>query len=89
MSKENEMLEKQTAQVVEHTNKKIKEVLQQMSKAKQQVEQQVGVIRSMASKELEDTLHHKDRLLEIFDAESTIERRRANDPGNQPIQSPQ
>ncbi|GJJ77915.1 kinetochore protein NDC80 [Entomortierella parvispora] len=80
LDSENAQLEKQLAQIVEQSNKKIKDILQQLSKAKQQVEQQVGVIQSMASKELEDTLHQKDQLLDIFDAESTIERRRANDP---------
>jgi len=80
LDSENAFMEKQSTLVVELTDKKVGEVLQQLSKAKQQVEQQVGIIQSMASKELEDTLLQKDQLLEIFDAESNIERRRAKDP---------
>ena len=55
LKKENKMLEQQAAQNREMYTRQTKEVLEQMMLAKQHVEQQVGVMRAMASKGLEDT----------------------------------
>ncbi|KAG0014736.1 kinetochore-associated Ndc80 complex subunit ndc80, partial [Podila clonocystis] len=48
-------LERQATLNQEQTNRKIKELLQQLSAVKQLVEQHVGVISTMAAKELADT----------------------------------
>ena len=54
VEKENKVLEQQAAQNREMYTRQIKEMLEQMTLVKQHVEQQVGVVRAIATKGFED-----------------------------------
>ncbi|KAF9929244.1 kinetochore-associated Ndc80 complex subunit ndc80 [Modicella reniformis] len=59
IEQENILLERQAMHNRELYTRRIKEMLEQVTVVKQHVEQQVGVMRTMASKELEDTLQQR------------------------------
>lgn len=61
-------LERQATLNREQTNRQIKGLLQQLSAVKQLVEQHVGVISTMAAKELADTLQEKAQLQKVVAA---------------------
>ncbi|KAF9586697.1 kinetochore-associated Ndc80 complex subunit ndc80 [Lunasporangiospora selenospora] len=75
LEQDNQMMERQAAQNRELCNRRIREMLQQLSEVKQHVEQQIGVVQNMASKELEDTQRQMKRLQEILEMEAQFEQR--------------
>lgn len=68
LDQEQAYLERQASQSWEQTHRKIKELLQQLSSVKQLVEQHVGVISTMAAKELADTLQERAQLQKVIGA---------------------
>ncbi|KAI9232773.1 MAG: HEC/Ndc80p family-domain-containing protein [Podila humilis] len=68
LDQEQAYLERQASQNREQTHRKIKELLQQLASVKQLVEQHVGVISTMAAKELADTLQERAQLQKVIGA---------------------
>ncbi|KAF9087081.1 kinetochore-associated Ndc80 complex subunit ndc80 [Mortierella sp. AD031] len=82
LEQENILMERQAAQNREMFNRRIKDILAQLTEAKLHVEEQVGLVQTMASKELEDTQQQKKHFQQIIAAEASIERQRSSDPDN-------
>ncbi|KAF9921409.1 kinetochore-associated Ndc80 complex subunit ndc80 [Linnemannia zychae] len=82
LEQENILMERQATQNREIFNRRIKDILAQLTEAKQHVEEQVGVVQTMASKEMEDTLRQKKHIYDIIEADRSIERQRNLDPDN-------
>ena len=72
LDQENEMLERQAALNREVTNRRIKDVLEHLTDIKRHVEEQVGLIQTMASKKREEALLQKQQLHKSVELESEI-----------------
>lgn len=82
LEQENILMERQAAQNREMYNRRIKEILAQLTEAKQHVEEQVGLVQTMASKEVEDAEQQKNHVRQVVAADNAAELQRRNDPEN-------
>lgn len=82
LEQENILMERQAAQNREIFNRRIKEILAQLTEAKQHVEEQVGLVQTMASKEVEDSEQQKKHVRQVVAADNAAELQRRNDPEN-------
>ncbi|KAG9066178.1 kinetochore-associated Ndc80 complex subunit ndc80 [Linnemannia hyalina] len=82
LEQENTLMERQAAQNREIYNRRIKEILAQLTDAKQHVEEQVGLVQTMASKEVEDSDQQKKHVHQVVAADNAMELQRRNDPEN-------
>lgn len=64
LEQENILLERQAAHNREIFTRQIKEMLEQMTAVKQHVEQQVGVVRTTASKDVEHTIQQRMQFMQ-------------------------
>ncbi|ORZ19258.1 hypothetical protein BCR41DRAFT_42526 [Lobosporangium transversale] len=76
LEQETIMIERHAAHNREIFYRQTKEVLTQLVDIKQHVEQQVGLIRVMAEKELQDTMAQKLQALEVIQKELENEQKR-------------
>ncbi|CAO3569908.1 unnamed protein product [Mortierella alpina] len=72
LEQENEMLERQAALNREVTNRRIKDVLEHLTDIKRHVEEQVGLIQTMASKKREEVLLQKQQLQKSVELEREL-----------------
>ncbi|KAF9289013.1 autophagy protein [Mortierella alpina] len=72
LDQENEMLERQAALNREVTNRRIKDVLEHLTDIKRHVEEQVGLIQTMASKKREEALLQKQQLQKSVELEREL-----------------
>ncbi|KAG0320328.1 kinetochore-associated Ndc80 complex subunit ndc80 [Dissophora globulifera] len=72
------LLERQAAQNREMYAQQIKETLVRLTVGKQHVEQQIGLVMTMAHKELEDTQQQWEQVKRVLEAESASDRNRSN-----------
>lgn len=79
---ENILMERQAAQNREIYNRRIKDILAQLTEAKQHVEEQVGLVQTMASKEVEDSRQQRKHVRQVVAADIAIELQKRNDPDN-------
>ncbi|KAK3843343.1 MAG: HEC/Ndc80p family-domain-containing protein [Linnemannia gamsii] len=82
LEQENILMERQAAQNREVFNRRIKEILEQLNEAKQHVEEQVGVVQTMASKEAEESRQQSKQVREVLAADVAMDLQRSNDPDN-------
>ncbi|KAF8948864.1 kinetochore-associated Ndc80 complex subunit ndc80 [Haplosporangium gracile] len=82
LEQENILMERQAAQNREMYNRRIKEILAQLTEAKQHVEEQVGLVQTMASKEVEDSGQQKKHVRQVVAADMAMEHQRRNEPEN-------
>ncbi|KAF9961735.1 kinetochore-associated Ndc80 complex subunit ndc80 [Mortierella alpina] len=72
LEQENEMLERQAALNREVTSRRIKDVLEHLTDIKRHVEEQVGLIQTMASKKREEALLQKQQLQKSVELEREL-----------------
>ncbi|KAF9933118.1 autophagy protein [Mortierella alpina] len=73
LEQENEMLDRQAALNREVTNRRIKDVLEHLTDIKRHVEEQVGLIQTMASKKREESLLQKQQLQKSVELEHELQ----------------
>ncbi|KAF9574844.1 autophagy protein [Mortierella alpina] len=73
LDQENEMLERQAALNREVTHRRIKDVLEHLTDIKRHVEEQVGLIQTMASKKREEALLQKQQLQRSVELERELQ----------------